>query len=69
MKCDVKNISGCQRLINIELSAAELSTGFERVYADIRKSARIPGFRPGKAPRDLIETRFFNRLDSDDGIM
>ncbi|MFC1632353.1 trigger factor [Candidatus Omnitrophota bacterium] len=58
MKCDVKNISGCQKQINIEISGTELSAGFERVYADIRKSARIPGFRPGKAPRDLIETRF-----------
>lgn len=58
MKTRIENISGCGRTIDIEVSGEELEQEFDRVYADIRKSARIPGFRPGRAPRDLLEVKF-----------
>lgn len=61
MKAEVKNISGCNRLINIELSGEELAQLLDQVYADIGKKARVPGFRPGKIPRDLLETYYSDK--------
>lgn len=58
MKTEIKNITGTSRLIKIEISNSELSSEFDQVYVDMRKVARVPGFRPGKAPRDLLEVHY-----------
>lgn len=55
MKAKVEKVTGCGRIIKIEVSSEELSQKFDQVYTDIGKTARIPGFRPGKAPRDLLQ--------------
>lgn len=65
MKTRIGNISGCGRTIDIEVCGEELEQEFDRVYADIRKSARIPGFRPGRAPRDLLEAKFAKRAEEE----
>ncbi len=54
VKTEVKNITRCSRLISIEVSSEELNQEFDQVYVDIRKVARVPGYRPGHAPRDLL---------------
>ncbi|MFH1045833.1 MAG: trigger factor [Candidatus Omnitrophota bacterium] len=58
MKSQVKNAQGCARVIDIEVNQEELKTTFDQVYADIRKTARVPGYRPGFAPRDLLESHY-----------
>ncbi|MCQ9208543.1 MAG: hypothetical protein NG712_04110 [Omnitrophica bacterium] len=58
MKSKIKNISGCSRTLNIEVSSTELIEKFEQVYKDIGRSANLPGFRRGKAPRDLLELHY-----------
>lgn len=58
MQTKIENIDGCSRVINIEVSAKEISQKFDQVYSEIRKKACIPGFRPGKAPRDLLEVHY-----------
>jgi FKBP-type peptidyl-prolyl cis-trans isomerase (trigger factor) len=65
MKSKIKNINGCRRIIDIEVSRDELNRKFEQVYADIRKSARIPGFRPGHAPRDLLESYYGKKAEEE----
>ena len=61
MKTEIKNITGCSRIIKVEVESLELNSEFDHVYADIRKVSRVPGFRPGKAPRDLLETHYGKR--------
>ena len=58
MKTKVKKSNGSSRMIEIEISQPELSAEFEQVYKDIGRVSRVPGFRPGKAPQDLIQTRY-----------
>ncbi len=58
MKTKLENKKGCSRLIKIEVPGEELDSRLEQVYADISKAARIPGFRPGRIPRDLLETHY-----------
>jgi trigger factor len=51
-------IEGCRHSLEISIPASEVETETGRVAADIQKKARIPGFRPGKAPLSLIRKQF-----------
>jgi trigger factor len=48
----------CKREIELEIPAANVQKAEEKVARDIARVARVPGFRPGKAPVTLIRRRF-----------
>lgn len=58
MKINIENLKDSQILIKIEVEAERVSAVLDEVYGDIGKRAYIPGFRAGKAPRDLLETHY-----------
>ncbi|HTF34855.1 MAG TPA: trigger factor [Myxococcota bacterium] len=43
------------RTLEIEVAADRVNRTFDRTYRDLAKRARVPGFRPGKAPRSVLE--------------
>ncbi len=51
----LKEISSCQKELQVEIPPAEVQQEEEAVYRELKKVARVPGFRPGFAPRDLLE--------------
>lgn len=48
----------CRRELELEIPAEEVTKQTEKVAKDLARVARIPGFRPGKAPLALIKRRF-----------
>src|SRR5947209_7352881 len=48
----------CRRELDLEIPAEEVSKALERVAKELARVARVPGFRPGKAPISLIKRRF-----------
>jgi len=48
----------CTREIVIDVPAEEVSKAWRNVAAGYRKYAKIPGFRPGKVPENVIRRRF-----------
>ena len=48
----------CRRELELEIPADEVSKAMERVAKEFARLARVPGFRPGKAPIPLIKKRF-----------
>jgi trigger factor len=48
----------CRRELDLEIPADEVTKATEKVAKDFAKVARVPGFRPGKAPISLIKKRF-----------
>jgi len=48
----------CRRELELEIPAEEVSRAMERVAKEFARVARVPGFRPGKAPVSLIRRRF-----------
>lgn len=49
---------GCRRTLEISIPVPEVESETSRVMADVQKLARLPGFRPGKAPSSLIRKQF-----------
>ena len=48
----------CKREIELEIPAANVTKATDKAAREIARVARIPGFRPGKAPVTLIRRRF-----------
>ena len=55
MKVETKKLDAGKVQLDIEVPAEIVKKKFDQVYEKIGKDARIPGFRPGKAPRDILE--------------
>ncbi len=57
MKSTVEQLSPTRVRINVEVPFDELKPNFDRVYRKLAQQIRVPGFRPGKAPAKVLETR------------
>ncbi len=51
-------VEGCKHSLEISIPVAVVETETSRVVDDIQKRAKLQGFRPGKAPANLIRKQF-----------
>ncbi len=58
MKINVEDQKDAQKLIKVEVEVERVGAALEEVYSGIQKTANIPGYRPGKAPRDMVKTHY-----------
>ncbi len=58
MKTKAKTLEECLTLFEIEVPKETVDQAFEEVYSEMTKVASIPGFRPGKAPKELVKKRY-----------
>jgi trigger factor len=58
LQVDVADLSQCRRDLKVEVPVEEVNAAFERTYGAYARHLKIPGFRPGRVPRDLIKQRF-----------
>lgn len=58
MNTNVKDISPTRRAIIVDMSAEEISAIEARLIHDFQRQAKVPGFRPGKAPENMIRARY-----------
>ena len=55
----------CRRELELEIPAEDVQKAVERVAREFARVARVPGFRPGKAPVTLIRRRFAEDIKSE----
>ncbi|MFO1489052.1 MAG: trigger factor [Verrucomicrobiota bacterium] len=58
MNVTVENLAPCKKLVRIEIEAAKVDETFAAITKDFQKQAALPGFRPGKAPRDMVVKKY-----------
>jgi trigger factor len=51
-------VEGCKHSLEISIPVPDVESETNRVTGDVQKRARLPGFRPGKAPASLIRKQF-----------
>jgi trigger factor len=56
---NTKQPSECKKEIDLEIPASEVTKEWNRVVAQYASRAKIKGFRPGKAPKDMITRMYY----------
>lgn len=62
MQVNVEEVSPVQKRISIEIPAERVDAEIDKVYANIQKKAKLQGFRPGKAPMQLIKRSYSDAM-------
>ena len=62
MQVTVETINPVTRKINVEIPAEQVDAEIEKVYTGIQKKAKLQGFRPGKAPMQLIRRTYTDAM-------
>ena len=55
MNSTLQETDPCRKRLTVEVPTETVQAEFNEVYRQLRKVARVPGFRVGSAPRDLLE--------------
>lgn len=58
----VEDAGPCSKVLKIKVPASRVDREIEETYKNVQKAAQFPGFRPGKAPRKLVEARLGDRV-------
>jgi trigger factor len=62
MKTEVVDVSPTRKEIKIEIDPAAVRATYDRISDRYAKQAKVPGFRPGHAPRAVVRTRYKNEI-------
>ena len=65
MKLEVTELGPVKRVLKIEVPEDVVNEEFDRVYTDLKRQVRVPGFRPGKAPVAMLEKRYAKAVERD----
>ncbi len=55
---DIEETSDISRKLHFIVSASEVCVELDRAFKDLSRKVRLPGFRPGKVPRNMLEARY-----------
>ena len=58
MKTELVDVNETRRNLVVEIPTTEVESAIDRVTREYTKSARLPGFRPGKVPTTVVRQRF-----------
>jgi len=64
IKAKIKTRTPCEVIIECEVERADLDAAYERTYKRTSEYLALPGFRAGKAPREMVEQRFKTELQA-----
>jgi trigger factor len=65
MKASVEQITPVKKRLTVEVEAEEVDKKVEEAYKELRKKARVHGFRPGKVPRNILQRYFGDQVTQD----
>jgi trigger factor len=58
LSVEIVSPSACQRHVTVTIPREDINRYFDRAFSDLMPAASVPGFRPGRAPRKLVESHF-----------
>ena len=65
MKVNVEDVSSVKKVLHIEIPQKTVVSELDGAYRDVKKNAKIKGFRPGKAPRSVLERLYKKDVQAD----
>lgn len=65
MQMEVKNISACQREYSFKVAADAMKSETDKVVSYIAGMVQLPGFRAGKAPANIVRTKYTAEINDE----
>ena len=65
MNVTVENLSPCKKLLRFEVDPKQVDEAFESVAKEFLRHASMPGFRPGKAPKDMVLKKYEKDIEEE----
>src|ERR1700682_6372490 len=65
MKVEVERQADSTSTLRIELPPEEVSKEWDAIANSFARFAKVPGYRPGKAPRKVIEAKFKKEIQDE----
>ena len=65
MQITIEDVSPVEKNVEFELPWADVAPKLEKAYDSLRKGVRLPGFRPGKVPRALLERMYKRHVEDE----
>ncbi|MGZ3596979.1 MAG: trigger factor [Syntrophales bacterium] len=65
MAVRVEDVSPIKKKLLFDISWLEVKKELDTVYRDVAKKAKIKGFRPGKVPRDVLESLYKDHAEEE----
>jgi trigger factor len=62
---EIENLSEVKRKVRIAVPSDEVTQELDRAYREVGRQAKIKGFRPGKAPRSVLEMYYGKQVEQD----
>ncbi|HSM94044.1 MAG TPA: trigger factor [Anaeromyxobacteraceae bacterium] len=63
MKIQVEAVSPVEKKVTVEIDAAQVAKEVDRAYVGLGRRVRLPGFRPGKVPRNVLVRNFRGEVE------
>ena len=65
MQVLVEDLSSVKKILHIEISEENVKDELDKAYSNLKKTAKVKGFRPGKTPRSVLERLFSKNVNAD----
>ena len=65
MRTNLENITSVKKKLSVEIESKEVDKKFNEAYKILGKQVKIPGFRPGKTPRKILERHIGSQITED----
>lgn len=62
MNVVLEEIENCEVVLRVEVPAERVNVELKKITSAFMKEAKLPGFRPGKAPRSMIESKYGEQI-------
>jgi trigger factor len=61
----VEDLGPCKKLLRVEVEPERVEAVFSEISAGFQREAKLPGFRPGKAPKDMVAKRYEKEIQDE----
>jgi trigger factor len=61
----IEDLAPCRKKLRVDVDAQTVNNTFEEVTSAMQREVKLPGFRPGKVPKQMVQQNFSRQLEDE----